>query len=220
MLYGDALKIIGGLSHPSKMPWWSWSISAADCITGSQLAKVPGTVCSYCYALKGRYLFPNVKTAHDRRKRAFDDPQFEDAFVLVLNTLYEKTRKRKMNGERENRFRWFDSGDIQSVEMLESINKIAFRTPQINHWLPTREIQLVKDYFAAHNTLSNNLIVRISSAKVGVTPKGNLFGLPISTVGCGASKDVQACPAAAYQGNRCLDCDACWTNSHIDYPLH
>jgi len=138
--YGDALKIIGGLSQPSKMPWWGWSISAKDCVTGSKLVEHKDTVCSDCYALKGRYMFPNVMDAHQRRMKGFQHPQFVDAFVVVLQNLYDKGRKRKLNGEKENRFRWFDSGDIQSVDMLDAINSIAKQTPYIDHWLPTREM--------------------------------------------------------------------------------
>ena len=63
MQYLDALQAVGGLGKPSKMPWWSWSISATECITGSKLAEVEGTVCSGCYALKGNYRFANVVLA-------------------------------------------------------------------------------------------------------------------------------------------------------------
>ena len=61
----DAL--VGGLSAPSKMPCKSFSISAFECITGSRLRKIAGSVCSKCYALKGRYVFPKVQAALDRR---------------------------------------------------------------------------------------------------------------------------------------------------------
>ena len=53
----------GGLGYPSKMPGTSYGISAHDCITGAKLAKVQGSVCHGCYALKGNYGFANVKIA-------------------------------------------------------------------------------------------------------------------------------------------------------------
>ena len=54
------------LSKPSKMNnATSFSISAAGCITGAKLAKIPGTVCFDCYALKGAYIWGNVKKAMD-----------------------------------------------------------------------------------------------------------------------------------------------------------
>ena len=55
--------ITGGLSAPSKMPCHSFSISAKRCKVGSKLRKVVGSTCNKCYALKGRYVFPNVERA-------------------------------------------------------------------------------------------------------------------------------------------------------------
>jgi len=36
-----ALELIGGLSHPSKMPWWDWSTPASACITGGKPVPPP-----------------------------------------------------------------------------------------------------------------------------------------------------------------------------------
>jgi hypothetical protein len=52
--------ITGGLSRPSKMPGYAYNLPAIHCKTGSKLAAIPGTTCHGCYALKGRYRFPNV----------------------------------------------------------------------------------------------------------------------------------------------------------------
>ena len=41
------------LSRTSKMPCESISLDARQCKTGSKLAKIPGSVCNGCYALKG-----------------------------------------------------------------------------------------------------------------------------------------------------------------------
>ena len=46
-------KKIGTLSNPSKMPSYAWGISAKHCNVGSKLAKIKGTICNKCYALKG-----------------------------------------------------------------------------------------------------------------------------------------------------------------------
>ena len=40
-----ALKIIGGLSKPSKMPGWAYGLPAKECKTGSKLVKVKNSVC-------------------------------------------------------------------------------------------------------------------------------------------------------------------------------
>lgn len=211
------MQIIGGLSQPSKMPWWSWSIDAALCQTGARLAQNEGTVCSSCYALKGNYVFPNVKAAQERRRKGMEHPQFVEAFVVVLTQLHLKTRKRRADGRIENRFRWLDSGDLQSVEMLRQINEIALRTPQIDHWLPTREVRIVAE-FLKHSSFAPNLVVRLSTPLVGASPKRRTLGLPMATVG--ASGGGHDCRALADQGNRCLDCDVCWQQRDVNYPLH
>lgn len=221
MNYGEALQLIGGLSQPSKMPWWAWSISATECVTGSKLAAQEGTVCSDCYALKGRYLFPNVTNAHERRLRASEHPDFVDAFVIVLDNLHQKTRKRRADGRVENRFRWFDSGDIQSVGMLSKINQIASRTPLVDHWLPTRELSMVEEFLATGSRLSPNLVLRVSAPLVGQGFKRRPLGMPVATVGASQTPEVYDCQAQASQGNRCLDCDRCWSvDFDINYPLH
>ena len=46
-------KKIGTLSNTSKMPAYSWGISAYKCNVGSLLVKINGTVCHKCYALTG-----------------------------------------------------------------------------------------------------------------------------------------------------------------------
>lgn len=221
--YPDALKLIGGLSQTTKMPWWSWSISAEDCITGSKLAKRENTVCSGCYALKGMYVFPNVKVAHKRRHAAMSDPDFVDAFVTVLTQLHKRTRKKRVKDDQiitENRFRWLDAGDLQSVGMLEQINQIALRTPFIDHWLPTRERKIVQDYLDQHGGFAPNLVVRFSMPVVGALPKRRIMNLPYATVGASGGS-VRQCPALHEQGNRCLNCDQCWRSSvDINYPRH
>ncbi len=70
MLKKEARQITGGLSAPSKMPGPSYNLPATQCITGAKLAKIPGSVCHGCYALKGRYRFNNVKAAMARRLEA------------------------------------------------------------------------------------------------------------------------------------------------------
>ncbi len=52
MKVSEARAAVGGLSQTSKMPCKSWGISAKACKTGGKLAKVEGTVCHGCYALK------------------------------------------------------------------------------------------------------------------------------------------------------------------------
>ena len=80
-----ALDIVGGFSAPSKMPCHGFSIPAKYCKVGSILRKVKGTACSFCYALKGRYVFPVVQNALERRFNKLNDPQWVDAMADAIN---------------------------------------------------------------------------------------------------------------------------------------
>ena len=125
----EAKAITGGLSSPSKMPGYAYNLPAAACITGAKLVKIPGSVCSGCYALKGRYRFPNVKEAMQRRLDKLHDPRWIEAMVTLI--------------DKQPVFRWHDSGDIQSVQHLKNIFEVCKRTPDTAHWLPTRESRFI-----------------------------------------------------------------------------
>jgi hypothetical protein len=62
----------------------------------------------------------------------------------------------------QNIFRWHDSGDIQSLKHLAKIFKVARLTPDVNHWLPTREAW-VKPYVGR---APKNLVIRFSMPMV------------------------------------------------------
>ena len=116
-------------------------------------------------------------------------------------------------------FRWFDSGDIQSLAHLKQIAQIAKNLPSIQFWLPTKEYGIVTEYLQ-ENELPENLTIRLSGFMVdGPAPVGlaNSLGLVTSTV---VSKDF-TCPASS-QGNKCLSCRACWdkTVQNVAYKYH
>ena len=81
----QAKEITGGLSKPSKMPGPAFNLPASRCITGAKLVKIPGSVCHGCYALKGRYRFPNVQNALERRRQALTSPQWVEAMVVLVS---------------------------------------------------------------------------------------------------------------------------------------
>ena len=114
MLKKELEKIVGGLSKPSKMPGPAYNLPASKCITGSKLVKIPGSVCHGCYALKGRYRFPNVQAALERRLKAIESPQWVDAMIQLIKPH------------------------------LQNIFRICRKTPGTKHWLPTREAQILK----------------------------------------------------------------------------
>ena len=113
-------EITGSLSTPSKMPCFSYNTPAKACKTGSILAKQEGTVCSNCYALKGRYLFDNVQKSLNNRLDKLKKSAWKQAMIELI-------QRREKSGV----FRWHDSGDLQSSDHLRILFDIAEALPNI-----------------------------------------------------------------------------------------
>jgi hypothetical protein len=199
---------VGGLSTPGKMPWYSYSIPAEHCKVGSTLREIAGSVCEKCYACKGRYRFPNVAEAMERRYQLIlANPSTWAGHMAAL--LARKAR------DKPQHFRWHDSGDLIDQAHLDAIVWIARQLPHIKFWLPTKEYGLVRRNRAELETVPN-LTVRVSAPTIGqLLPKE---GLPRSSVGAGIGF---LCQAQENQG-KCGDCRACWDKDipNVDYPLH
>lgn len=214
---------VGGLSEPSKMPDYSHSIPAKYCKVGSVLRKVLGSTCGGCYALKGRYVFPNVADALERRYRLLDNPAWVDAMSELINALVKEREYVDSDGNTRTgkHFRWHDAGDIQSVDHLRRIVLVALNTPTVSHWLPTREYRMVADYRKAYGEFPDNLTVRQSAHMIGKPgPLG--YGLPVSSVTTTHTMpDASVCEAGTREG-KCGPCRACWdvNVAHITYPKH
>ena len=204
---------VGSLSNPSKMPGFGYSTPAKDCQTGSKLAKIVNSICSICYAKKGRYVFPNVQNAMQYRLDSLNKIDWIDCMVELIS----KKQSKLPEGQREF-FRWHDSGDIQGVWHLEKIAEIARRLPEINFWLPTREYRFVREWLATA-TKPKNLQIRLSAYMIDGKPPtqlANSLGLTTS----GVSENGFNCPAPK-QDNACADCRACWTSDeNINYKSH
>ena len=199
MLKKEARLRTGGLSAPSKMPGPAFNLPARACLTGAKLAQVPGSVCHGCYALKGRYRFPNVQKALYRRLDGLTAATWIDDMVTLIKG--------------QAWFRWHDSGDIQSVEHLKNIFEVCKRTPETRHWMPTREARFLK--LLDPDIIPSNLIIRMSSHMIDQPPVK--FWPWTSTV----STEGKTCPAQD-QGNKCMDCRACWNREipNVTYPKH
>ena len=189
MLIKEAHKITGGLSKPSKMPGPAHNLPAARCITGAKLAKVPGSVCAGCYALKGRYRFKNVQDALNRRLKALEDPRWVQAMVVLIKN--------------HKFFRWHDSGDIQSPEHLKNIFEVCKQTPETRHWLPTREARFLSLMDPA--VVPSNLKIVLSDHMVDQMTPASWWPF---TSGVTTDAAQVTCPAPK-QNNECKSCRAC-----------
>lgn len=191
----------------SKMPGSSFATDSFACNVGDRLAKVEGSVCSKCYARRIQKFRPNV---HKAWKANLDNYRSSprEFWVEAASILINKRSK--------GHHRWFDSGDLDSLEMLEDIVKVAKATPEVKHWLPTREIKLIQRFTG---DLPDNLVIRVSSPMIGMKPLNfkNTSTVHVS----GTGYEGHQCPAPD-QGNSCGDCRSCWDSnvSNISYRKH
>ena len=119
----------------------------------------------------------------------------------------------QINAKRSKFFRWHDSGDVQDLTHLVKIYRVCEQTPDVAHWMPTREAW-VKKYaqFAPAN-----LVIRFSATMVD----GDAPASWAHTSTVVSNKDQATCPAPQ-QGNQCKDCRACWDKSvkNVAYGAH
>ena len=194
------------LSKTSKLGVRSISLDANKCKTGGKLAKKKGTVCNGCYALKGCYVFPVVKNAMARRLEFFNSKNFIPIMVWLL-----QSQKKKY-------FRWFDSGDVQNVIMALNILEICKLTPNIKHWIPSKEYKIWKCVLNVEK-LPKNVCLRISSPNIDQAPLKGFNNT--STVH--ENKKAFGLECIAYkQDGKCLECKACYNSKikNISYPKH
>jgi len=212
MLVKEA-KTFGNVSNGNtKMPGTTFAVDAFACNTGSKLAEVEGSVCSKCYAIRIQKRRPSVDKGYKANltKYLTSDRQGWVA-AIAFQIIRQNT---------DGHHRWFDAGDLQSIEMLEDVVSVCKITPNTKHWLPTREVKIVSDYLKMHGAFPDNLVVRVSSPMIddkpliryGNTSTVHTKGKPNHGVECEASK----------RGNNCGPCRACWdkTIPNISYPKH
>ena len=139
------------------------------------------------------------------------DAFYEDGFVEAMIIMIKATNKSKY-------FRWFDSGDLQGEDMLSDINVIAWASPNIQFWLPTKEYKLIKDF---KDDVAPNLVIRVSAPMIDKDYKGHTHYSTVYTKDNLHMAKGYVCPASK-QGNICGSCRACWSNkiSEVSYVAH
>jgi len=207
-----AQEITGGpIGKTGKMPCSSYNLAAKDCITGTRLQSVEGSVCHDCYAMGGNYQYPSVKLAMERHMAAIEHELWPEAMA------YQIVRKSP------DYFRMHDSGDLQGIWHLRQIVRLAELVPDCTIWMPTRETAMLAQAEREGVVIPPNLIIRRSMHMVGDMPseKGIKAGRLFSTVSEGHVEGVWNCPSLQ-QGNTCGDCRKCWDPNTpiINYTAH
>lgn len=219
------------LSNTSKMPCKSIGLPAWECITGSKLAKIEGSTCFKCYAMRGMYNMPNVKNKNYERLDFFNSKEFIPTMISLL-----------INKEL---FRWFDSGDVQSVLMALNILTICDETPNTKHWIASREVKIWQEVKKIRD-IPKNVALRISATMIDKKPS-KLFQ-NTSTVNSQYNKDIIGNECQAFRTlkngkkislkkyleikknkelkkfdlGHCGNCRDCWKTAikNVSYPMH
>ena len=179
----------------TKMPGTTFAICAFACLTGSKLAKVKGSVCEQCNMRRLQKIRPSVDQGYKKnlfKWQVSNTRNWVDAMVFQIKRYAA-----------DGYHRWFDSGDLQSLEMLLAIAEIARQTPEVKHWLPTKEYSIYTKYLKT-NTLPTNLIVRVSAAMIDGKPSKAFQNT--STV----HRNNEPLGFECKGGNTCGPCRACW----------
>lgn len=197
------------LSRTSKLDnILSWSLQALETCPGSIGADgALVAACSGCYATTGNYVFDNVKAPRAENKEDWKRDSWVSDMVSALDS--------------QRYFRWFDSGDMYSVDLAEKMLEVMTLTPWVKHWLPTRMAKFAKfaDVISRMQALPN-VVVRFSSDSVdGVFDARH--GSVIIPDADSAPDGVTVCHAYAHDG-KCNGCRACYDKSIpvIAYPAH
>lgn len=237
----EATKAVGGHANTSKLPCAAWGIPETYCKMGQKLRPFKTTPCYSCYA-SGKtgggefklsmYGQKNVREANERRYQAY----MKDRTEWVVNQSKALSTKPL--------FRWFDSGDLQSADMLDDIVKVAKNTPGTRHWVPTKQRDFVNEWLRAHpEGFPDNVQVRISLSAKDVpvefikrhpNPQFPANMLPVAGEYSKARKaeylrDLVAgspslCPAPIHRG-KCIAeggdaCLKCFSNRDVTYLEH
>ena len=192
------------LSKTSKLDGiMSWSLQAVETCPGSVGADgnlVPA--CSGCYATTGCYNFRGTKAVRSDNKEAWQEDGWVDSMVSALS--------------KAKYFRWFDSGDMYSLSLARKMFEVMERTPNVQHWLPTRMGKFPKfgEILARMESLPN-VKVRFSSDSVTGEYVPGVNGSTIVPTAEDAPAEAFVCRAYENDG-KCNGCRACYSK---DVPL-
>lgn len=187
----------------------SWSLQALETCPGSIGADgALVNACKGCYATTGNYNYPNVKAPRAHNKEDWQ----RDGWVADMVAALDNDRY----------FRWFDSGDMYSLQLAEKIYAVMVATPHVKHWLPTRMAKFAKfaDVIARMEALPN-VKVRFSSDDVDGTYTAGLHGSVIIPTAADVPSGAALCRAYENAG-KCNGCRACYDKNVdvIAYPAH
>jgi len=181
----------------------SWSLQAGATCPGS----INAAACSGCYALSGNYRFKNVKDIRAKNKIEWKSETWVDDMIVKL--------------QNERYFRWFDSGDIYSLQLAHKIYQIIKGTPHCKHWIPTRMYKFKKYKYILDKINSlPNAVVRFSSDSIIGEYIPGLHGSVI--IPPNKISETKASVCESYLTGTCGSCRKCYSKDiqTIAYIAH
>jgi len=220
----EARRITGGLTRTTKLPGYSYSLDPMCCKRGQVLVEQMSSVCSYCYAMAGWYMVGPAAQAIVRRQESIKKVHWVKAMVRLLEVYAQPPL---------HWFRWHDAGDLQGVWHLTRIVQVCAQTPWINHWIATREYDMVATWQRLHGPFPRNLMVRLSADFLDKLPElppeleysytstaHRYRGMPVERDPRDPSLTVEC--QAFRRGNKCGKCRSCWSFEvqNVSYLVH
>lgn len=154
-----------------------------------------------CYACKGNFLYPCVKTSLHRNLEAF--LKDADRFFSVLDD--------QLNLVPFRFFRWHSSGDIINTRYLQGMCWLARRHKNTQFLCFTKKYELVNDYLNNHQK-PKNLILVLSNWGEWICD--NPHNLPTAWVEFGTDCDQNIPSNANKCSGKCSECvntsEHCW----------
>lgn len=198
------------LSKTSKLDGiLSWSLQAIETCPasiGKDGQLVPA--CKGCYATTGNYNYPNVKAPRLENKQDWQRSDWVNDMLVALDS--------------SRYFRFFDSGDMYSIDLAEKILELCTKATWCKFWIPTRMHKFKKfDNVLSKLQALPNVVVRFSSDEIdGTKVKGSTTSVIFSSEN---QLDGSEFICKAYEhGGKCNGCRACYSKdvSIIAYKAH
>lgn len=152
---------------------------------------------SGCYAMKGHWLYQNVKNSLQENLDAYiNNPS------LYFDSIASQTALARF-------VRWHSSGDIVDDKYFEGMCKVARKNKATHYLCFTKRFEIINDFLVSGKKIPKNLSVVFSAWSDWIPD--NPFNLPITYVyGKNFNNDLIPKDSIPCVG-RCESCQSCWT---------
>ena len=162
-----------------------------------------------CYARKGNWLFPNVKSSLESNLDAYkSNPDLFFESVAIQTALVRFCR-------------WHSSGDIVDMQYFEGMCKVARKNKNTHYLCFTKKYEIINEFLSKGKRVPKNLSI-VFSAWDNWLPE-NPYDLPMTYV-YGKEFNNELIPKDAIPcGGKCENCQACWTlkkGQHVYFLKH